>query len=59
MPGTEFHIVMIGNEIAPKLHNKAIRHENRHNGAVMTLSVFLGYYHNYYGAAADLAIGEP
>ena len=56
MPEVEFHVVMMGNEIAPKLHNKLINYVSRHNESRMTFAVFLGYRHDYSGPPADIAI---
>ena len=58
LPGKEIDIVMVGDELAPSLHDKVLRHTNRHNGTVMYFRVFVGLYQNYVSDAPDLVIGQ-
>ena len=38
---------MVGDELAPSLHDKVLRHTNRHNGTGMYFRVFVGFYQDY------------
>ena len=53
LPGKEIDIVMVGDELAPSLHDKVLRHTNRHNGTVMYFRVFVGLYQNYRASDTD------
>ena len=47
LPDKEIDIVLVGNELAPSLHEKVLRHKNRHNRTVMYFRVFVGLYQDY------------